>query len=322
MGIYPLGCVRKGKPVLIKMSNTDIHMDHTQPDVSLTHLACLRAQGKDAADFLQRQLTCDVRTILPGTARLAAWCNPKGRVIADLLVCCQGNSLADSSDNDNDFYLLMHRSQLDSVAKRMQMFVLRDQLTLTPLAATEIRGTTTDISSPLSFPLPWDEQRKLHLVATTEVASAAISTTDDEASETIKALRDWQQADITAGICWLPQVLSNEFLPQMMGLEQHQAISFEKGCYPGQEVVARTHYLGRVKRHMTFCRFHQAQAMPEIGAFIYNQKGDDIGVLIAIAGINLEGVGLAILREHDANEAAHTSVGAETVSLIFGEKAT
>ncbi|MCG8466330.1 MAG: hypothetical protein MI750_16000 [Xanthomonadales bacterium] len=323
MGIYPASCVRKGKPVLIKMSNTNIHTDFTQPDVVLPHLAFLRAQGKDAADFLQRQLTCDVRQIQNGTAQLAAWCNPKGRVIADLLVCCAGNDLFDNEENENDFYLVMHKSQLESVAKRMKMFVLRDRVTLTPMDASAIVGCALPAeASSEAYSLPWDETRGIRIVATTEVASAPTTTAIDASNDDSSILSAWLQADIAAGICWLPQSLGNEFLPQMMGLEERHAISFEKGCYPGQEVVARTHYLGRVKRHLQICRYNNAQAIPEVGALIYNQKGDDIGVLVAISGTNLEGVGLAIMREHDANAPAQTSIGAETVSLIFGEKAT
>lgn len=291
--------------------------------VELSHLVCLSIAGRDAQSFLHRQLTNHVLDMKPGTAAYSSWCGPKGRVICDLLLCYKGPqqvSSADSTQAGDQYFLITHHSQAANFVAKMRMFKFRDDVHINPLASGSIFGHSskpahrlqfTNTVNTHEFTLPWDQTRTLTIVVTTEVAETGAdnnstyqidSPTANESSEaTQQAMLDqWRVLDIQAGVIWLPTSLSDEYLPQMLGLDSLNAVSFDKGCYPGQEVIARTHYLGRVKRHLHPFQVTENNLHPEIGTPIYNQQDEETGVLVAFASDQQQGYGLAVVHESSA----------------------
>jgi len=216
----------------------------------LQHLAVMEASGADAAQFLQGQLTCDIRNLTDSKAGIAAYCTPKGRVITTLLVV----------KTPTAFLLILPGSLLNKVLKRLQMYILRskvrladksDSLFLTGLHySTAIDSLPTDAfqcqsnSHGITVRLPSKACRYLH-IGDSDPAEESFLNCCNEGKES-----DWRYQDISSGFPWFNLEQSEKYIPQMLNLDQLGGISFNKGCYTGQEIVARTHYLGEAKRRM------------------------------------------------------------------------
>jgi folate-binding protein YgfZ len=202
--------------------------------IPLPSLAILRVTGADAGAFLQGQLTNDTRLLADGRTQLSALNTPQGRVVAIMRLRQGGDGL----------YALLPADLAEPVAARLRKFVMRARV------AVELAGDLQPVSSGETVPgslLTFDYAPGRAVSAVPTTASAA-TVNPAAALETADHVNEWTAADIAAG---LPQVLpetSGSFVPQMLNLDLLDAISFSKGCYTGQEIVARTQHLGRIKR--------------------------------------------------------------------------
>jgi folate-binding protein YgfZ len=201
--------------------------------IALTYLSAIRISGVDAGDFLHNQLSADVLALTPGDSTFACYCEPKGRVLALMLV---------SRDGD-DIYVVMSGPLAASVVTRLRMYVMRAKVDIEILDNCVVLGVPA-VEVPQQSPVP--------------VAVVAVPDSDDqliiaageaELTADPAPLNAWKVAELQRGITWLCPETSGQFLPQMLGYDSLGAVNFRKGCYPGQEIVARTHYLGKVKRH-------------------------------------------------------------------------
>jgi folate-binding protein YgfZ len=191
----------------------------------LPYLSVARFEGPDAGDFLQAQLSADIAALEPGDATFACYCTPRGQVIGLLLVCRQ-----------EDGYLVAAAAVLlQQILTRLKMFVLRSRVEFSAQPGIAVcgigpqdDGSAPGVFQPGRLPLRYLFQ---------ENADGA-----NDHSERFKAL------EIRNGVTWLGSETTEKFIPQMLGFDQIGAVSYTKGCYPGQEIVARTHYLGKVKR--------------------------------------------------------------------------
>ena len=200
----------------------------------MTAIATIRITGPDAATFLQGQLTNDIRRLETESEILAAWCNPKGRVI-----CC-----GPLRRIDDGFEFLIAADIADDVVRRLTMFRFRSQVDIAVADAT----------------------------AATDPASL-----------------------IESGLAFIGRDQSEKFTPHMLNLDLVDAISFDKGCYTGQEVVARTHYKGATKRRAL--RF--AAEGPVSPGDKVSCEGRDVGEVLNVAGNNL----LAVVPTDKGDEA-------------------
>ncbi len=188
----------------------------------LSYLSVIQFSGEDARDFLHRQLSADINVLRPGASSFACLCQPKGRVIALLLV----------QASEDGAMVVCARELAPLVMQRLGMYVLRDDVSICERPDLKVHGEFgADGAEDLS-PLPGLSYRLL--------ASAEVSQPGNES---------WKAHELGLGVTWLAPPSSEEFLPQMLGFERIGALSFKKGCYPGQEVIARTRYLGKLKRH-------------------------------------------------------------------------
>jgi tRNA-modifying protein YgfZ len=219
--------------------------------VSLTHLGVLRLQGADALTFLQGQLSSDVTQLNGPRALLAGYHNPQGRVIAVLRLV----QLA-----PGDVLALLPRELIESVRQRLSKFVLRAKVKLTDESAhwqvaglisagrapgTALpaeNGTAAHIESSLVWRLPGEPPRWLRLTPIDQTPILADATPAEP--------QLWQRLTIAAGEPQVYAATSEEFVAQMLNLDVLGGIAFDKGCYTGQEVIARAHYRGRVKRRV------------------------------------------------------------------------
>lgn len=246
---------------------------------ALTSLGLIRVQGEDAHDFLQGQLTSDIKAVTPEKAQLGAWCNPKGRMLALMLIFQHGD----------DLYLQLPRERIAAVMKRMRMFVLRSRVTLedvsddlpvvalggnciTNLLEQVPEGDFTSQSSPgttvIRFP---GEQPRVQVIG--EAGELAALWKKAAATATLVNSNWWTLQNIRSGIPTVYDATAEAFVPQLLNLDLLQGISFTKGCYTGQEVVARMKYLGKLKRRMYVARFKVAEEpKPGDGLFSPHSK--------------------------------------------------
>lgn len=204
----------------------------------LPQAGVIRARGEQAAAFLQGLLTQDIEHLPAGHGRLAALCNAKGRVLASFVACRHA---------PDEFLLVCSQDLLADTLRQLTRFVLRSKVRLDEATADfRLRGllgsaaTQPGAATSLVVPLaPADAvQRALWLApaAAAEPAGAPL------------APSDWAFAAVRSGVATVAAATAGQFIPQMLNYESVDAVSFGKGCYPGQEVVARSQFRGAVKR--------------------------------------------------------------------------
>jgi hypothetical protein len=251
---------------------------HSNVLVDLSHLALVRAEGADTENFLQGQFTNDIKLVTSGRAQLSAYCNPKGRMFAIFLIAKM-----------QDAYLLQLPAALaENTIKRLRMYILRAKVKMDfapELLATGLSGPDTEsllravtgvapatayeiavANDVLVIRLPGTHPR-FEIIAMVE---KQISLWQALLAKDVKPAGAgiWSWLDIGAGI---PSVLPGtveEFVPQMANLDAISGVSFTKGCYPGQEIVARMHYLGRLKQRM-FKLYVETDTPPAPGTPVY-----------------------------------------------------
>lgn len=248
----------------------------------------IQLSGADTGDFLQAQLAINMLTLPGNGARLAPWLNAKGRVSALFSLAQLGLG---------DWLLATHESLFDALVPRLRLFVLRSAVTVSPmddswqaLAIAAADGARLNIGFPLGNDVDtWTEHQGLLFRRTVPGAievwgpAAAVATLSAEFKPDIRALAHWQRQRLLAGLPAVTRQEQDRFTGHMLNLDLLGALSFDKGCYPGQEVVARTQNLGRPKRRALL--FSCVSQLPEVGAWIVDPKGDRQGeVIVSVAG--------------------------------------
>ncbi|MFA5939246.1 MAG: hypothetical protein WC809_07805 [Sinimarinibacterium sp.] len=235
----------------------------TVQSVDLSPLIYLRARGLEADSFLQGQLSSDLRQLTGTRAQISSYNSPKGRMLAVAHLIRAGDSVL----------IELHRSVADSVLKRLRMFVLRSKLTLddasAEISAVGLLGDdAAAVLAGAGLPVPLqaldcadDKQRALTVMRRFgEAPRYSIVGPATAVAKLATGLAPalpytaWRRADIEAGVPVVYPETSDHFVPQMANLDRLGGISFDKGCYTGQEIVARLHYLGQLKRRLFVCR--------------------------------------------------------------------
>lgn len=217
--------------------------------VKLTHLGIIRAVGEDAVKFLQGQLTQDVALLESTQARLAAFCNAKGRMQASFVVFKR---------SPEEVLLVCSRDLLAATLKRLSMFVMRAKAKLSD--ATDdfllygLTGSAIDLIAASAQPA-WskvdiDEENLIFLYpGAGQTRAMWCAPTDCPVPEgTPIALETWNWLEVQSGIATIAQPIFESFVPQMLNYESVGGVNFKKGCYPGQEIVARSQFRGTLKR--------------------------------------------------------------------------
>ncbi len=214
------------------------------PPMILTHLGVIAARGPDSRRFLNGQLSQDLSALADDRAVRAGLHNPQGRVLAITLLLPQGNE---------DVLLVLPRERIASTLMLLQRYVLRAKVKLTDETALHsIEGGWPPIP-PDDASRTWSyasDGRWLRVVQRDAAAETGSITAVTSSVSPETELAAWQLADLRAGIPMITEATAGEFVAQMLNLDLLEAISFTKGCYTGQEVIARAHYRGRVKRRL------------------------------------------------------------------------
>jgi tRNA-modifying protein YgfZ len=258
----------------------------------LTYLGLIAASGDEAAHFLHNQLTNDVEHLGPAEARLAGYCSPKGRLLATMLIWKNADSIL----------LQVPQEILAPLQKRLQMFVLRAKVKLADASAQQVilglvgERATAALGHWFSA-MPPTPYTLVHSGAGTLIRLADANdapryqwlTTPDNAQQAWPRLAQnltaapaaaWRLSEIAAGVPQITLPTQEKFVPQMVNYELIGGVNFKKGCYPGQEIVARSQYLGKLKRRMLRASVASLDAQAGMEVFSSADPGQPCGQIV------------------------------------------
>ena len=280
----------------------------------LSHYGLISVHGDDAETFLQGQLTNDVRNVTERHSQYSGICNPKGRLLASFRVFRQGDS----------YYLCVPMNMIEPVISRLRMFVLRSKVTLEDASDTFVHlGVSgSEAEEELrkfagSLPDNTNEATRDKDQAILRVPgihpSYEIFTTIENAKQLWNKLNvqsapigsvAWQFLDIQAGIPIIYPETREAFVPQMVNFQLIDGVSFTKGCYTGQEIVARMQYLGKLKRRMYRARV-DTSSEPRAGDEVYagDEESQSVGKLVSAAPHPDGGYSLLVVLQISSAEA-------------------
>ncbi|MBD3892825.1 folate-binding protein [Hydrogenophaga sp.] len=270
----------------------------------------LRAQGSDAATFLHGQLTQDFALLDLSQARLAALCSPKGRMLASFIGC---------KLSQDDILLICSRDLLAATLKRLSMFVLRAQVKLSDAsAAFALWGVVGHSTAPLPEQ-PWsklspdDGSHWLRLPPALGLGRALwlAPLTGASAAQPAGPLLEpalWPWLEVMSGVALLSAPVQDAFVPQMLNYESVGGVSFKKGCYPGQEVVARSQFRGTLKRR-AFLAHSSAELVVGQAVFHEGDAEQPCGTLAAAAACPTGGWNAIVSMQISAAAAGRLHAG-------------
>jgi hypothetical protein len=291
-------------------------MASTLAPTLLPDFALIRIQGADAAVFIHNQLSHDFLLLKPEEARLAVWCTPKGRTLV---------SFYGFKPQADTVFLLLAADSVEFIVKRLKMFVLRSKCTVEDVsadwritghihaagqatAADSMHSRSLDDGYALELPSVSVNSQVFSREIRVEAAQAAIKTEVDATS-----LAWWNWLQVQSGVALVGAALREAFVPQMINYESLGGINFKKGCYPGQEIVARSQFRGQVKR-----RAYLVSAAGELaaGAEVLDAQGQACG-LVAMSAPHPAGSGWAgiISVQTGSAEAGGLKVGEQGLGL-------
>ena len=271
----------------------------------LTHFGLLECSGDDAKFFLHNQLTSDINHLAIGAAQHSAWCTAKGRMLASFLLYRNGP----------DYRALLSADCLPSIEAGLRKYILRSKVRVTDLSGTQeiiglsgprAEGALSDAGLPVPPKALNTEDFQNVTVIRLEAARFVVIVASETAEKLWKTLaaglqpvgtQAWCWLDIQSGLPLVTEATKEAFVPQMADFDKIGGVSFNKGCYPGQEIVARTHYLGKIKRHLY--RIHADMAI-HAGTVIYSPENPDqlCGTVVNAARAPQGGFdGLAVIQE-------------------------
>lgn len=231
--------------------------------------------GRDAQKFLQGYTTCDLEDLDEGHVQTGAVCNIKGRMLCNFLICREADG----------FLLRLRHSLIEPTIAFLNKYIVFSKAVIEDRSETlncyGLSATAAGFPQALHAISPQNSGR---LVMTSTAPRFELWTADDLSTDSENSSGDlvaWEQAELAAGIVWVDETSSEEYIPQMLNLHGLGGISFSKGCYLGQEIVARMQYRGELKNrlHLGTC-----DANVEIGARVLNPEGKSAGTIIAKAG--------------------------------------
>jgi len=280
--------------------------------IHLNTYSTIKVEGDDRIQFLQGQLTQDINLIALDKALFAGFCNPKGRVLAFILCYINQASIHIQIDNSVE----------ESFLKRLKMYILRSKVSMDLLGdqftCLGFMGSKALLKQGIQPPKNYLDIVRSHdvmimhagknteryqLMGDTSKVKSFMQLNLPE--YTFMSIESWNNLNILDGVPDIYPTTQEAFIPQSLNMDLIDGINFKKGCYTGQEIVARTHYLGKVKRRM-YRAFIESQDTLTPGDQILNEKKEAMGQLVRSARENNRQTNMLIeLRVDQAREALY-----------------
>ncbi len=276
--------------------------DAPTPDFALPGHSILALQGVDALAFAQSQFMNDVAALSDGQWQWNGWLTPKGRVIALFaLLRLDAQTL----------WLLLPDVPAGELALLLQRYVFRSKVVLKSIDTTVSASFCTPLQGKAAA-FAVIEEGKVELDMGGEAGPRRMVIGGSPAPEDREGAARWTQADLAHGLPRLPASQCEQWTPQQLSLERLRAFSVKKGCYPGQEIVARTHFLGQVKRGLSL---YQAASNLAVGSDVVAGADRSIGRIICTAGR----LALAVVPLDAPTENLHCAgIALKTAPLLGG----
>jgi len=279
---------------------------------NLADRGLLEVSGEDAVTFLQNQLTNDITKISETEHQLTAWCNPKGRIIANFRAFKRGQNI----------YLIMAKDLVETVMTKLGRYVMMSKVTINDATDSLVHfgyagenaehdlklildkvpaapSETLNLGALTILRLPGDTPR-FEVFGDVKEASDLWSKCNVRAQPV--SSQAWDFMNIRAGRPVVTAACSEEWIPQMLNFIAIEGVDFKKGCYPGQEVVARLNYLGKTKRRM-YHLLIETDKVPVCNDSIVNEAGTEVGkILNAVANPDDHVECLAVLKIADSED--------------------
>jgi hypothetical protein len=294
----------------------------------LSQFGALRVSGEDAQAFLQNLLSNDIREVSATRAQYSSLSSPKGRMLATMLIRCE----------NDDYMLQLPHTLTEAIRKKLGMYVLRSKVKITAASGDIVTMGLSGTAAPEILHRQFGELPQLPLgLADTGTASIIkigdtrfqINTTPQHAPALWQTLSQhaqsvgsvcWDWLDIHAGIPVILPATQEEFVPQMANLDLIGGVNFKKGCYPGQEVVARMHYLGKLKRRMYLAHLDGPVApQPCDELFSADMEGQPSGMIVNAApapGGGHDMLAVVQIASHEAQSVHWKSLRGEALQFL------
>ncbi len=283
----------------------------------LSHFGLIAVDGPDAQKFLASLFTGDVRLVSPAQGQFTSWCDGKGRILATFWLFMLGES----------YYLLLPQELAASTLARLRQYLLRSKAKITDASSDLVRlglsgpglesrltaalggqpptgrGETRELDGCTLMALPSAGQPRWILVGPAEKAGALWESL--RPGTAIVGEEAWALLDILAGIPFVKTPTSGDFIPQMLNLEALGGLCFTKGCYPGQEVVARLQYCGQLKRRLYLAYVDGDRAPPPGAKLSGPGASDSVGMVLSAARAGagqLALLAVVVIEQKDSND--------------------
>ncbi|PWQ93680.1 YgfZ/GcvT domain-containing protein [Leucothrix arctica] len=292
---------------------------------NLADRGLLEVSGADAESFLQNQLTNDITKIDDKTHQLTAWCSPKGRVIANFRAFKRGQSI----------FLIMSRDMVETVMTKLSRYIMMSKVSISDAtdslvhfgyagenAQSDLELILDKVPTEPNQTMSVGQLTILRLPGNTprfevfgDVAEASALWVKCNVRAAPVSSQAWDYINILAGRPVITAESTEVWIPQMINLTDIDGVDFQKGCYPGQEVVARLHYLGKNKRRMFNVEI-TTHDVPKANDSIVLEDGTEVGkILNAVINPDDNVQALVILKIADSEKPLFLAQG-ETLAAI------
>lgn len=228
---------------------------------TLIHLSLLKVTGLEATQFLQGQLSCNINDLTENNSFFTAYCNAKGRTLTTLLIV----------KTEADYLLILPTELIEKISQKLKMYIMRADVQLNNISDSYRLIGLQSQQATTSYPQTIFQQAKtpeITLNIPTQNRYLIIVANEQFTEKWQQLMNDydlkasssnyWRYQDLSAGLAWLTPQTSEQYIPQMLNMDTWKgAINFKKGCYIGQEIIARTHYLGKAKRQLFIAESNQ-----------------------------------------------------------------
>jgi len=257
--------------------------------MTLNQLGAIQVEGEDAQSMLQNLLTNDVAALAINQSHLSGLCNPKGRLLAIFLLLRRSNG----------YLLILPKAMCAGLQQRLSMYILRSKVTITDasdnvkcigltlandgiinsreLPEVDFQATEHDDSVLIKY--PGSQPRFLCVGSPGQLTTFTAELLEQQWHSATES--DWELLDIAAGLPMIQPSTKEQFTTQQVNLDLVNGVSFKKGCYPGQEIVARLHYLGTPSRRMFQAEVHTANPV-NVGDEVTSEEGNVAGHVVRV----------------------------------------
>jgi tRNA-modifying protein YgfZ len=265
-------------------------MTHTASTL-MPFFGLIRVSGEDRASFLHNQLSNDINHLPAGQACLATYNTAKGRVIANIVLLNRGE----------DIILIAAADLCETLQKKLQIYIMRSKVKLECMeewgAAVSVPASTTIPTEP-QYVLPTVQTKQIWYITLPDNSTIQIGKINQLPPLNTETAKAWQAHEINSGNPWISAATTETCVAQMLNQQLIGAVHFKKGCYPGQEIIARAQYRGQVKRGLALLETTDTLST---GATITDSNNEEVGLIINQVQQETTTLALAVIK-HSAAE--------------------